>query len=221
MSIAGVVFDLDGTLVDSRGDIVQAANATLRAHGRAELPFSTITGFVGDGSRMLVARLFGIDPGRPEVADYLLTYLEYYAAHPTDSSCLLPGVVEALDALLDWPLAVCTNKPRKIADLVLTNLGIGGRFRAVVGGGDVRHPKPHPEPLYSVARQLGAPPADLVVVGDGPQDVECGHAVRARTVGITGGFLPEARMLEAKPEAVLNSLLELPPLIRAWSKATQ
>jgi 2-phosphoglycolate phosphatase len=220
MSIGGVVFDLDGTLVDSRGDIAEAANATLRTYGRPVLPFATITGWVGDGARALVARLFGIEPDRPEIAEYLLTYLDYYAAHPTETSRLLPGAREALDALVDWPLAVCTNKPRRITDLVLRNLGIEGRFQVVVGGGDVRHPKPHPESLWSVARALGAEPHALVVVGDGPQDVECGHAVGARTVGITGGFLPEARLLEAKPDAVLNSLFQLPGLIRDWTNAS-
>jgi phosphoglycolate phosphatase len=216
MTVRGVVFDLDGTLVDSRLDIARAVGATLRAHGREELELERVLGFVGDGSPRLIARVFGVDPSSPELAGYLRTFLDFYREHPTDETTSMPGVPGALDELWPLPLAVCTNKARPIAELVLENLDLVRRFAAMVAGGDTEHPKPHPEPLLRVAAALGVEPSSLVVVGDGPQDVECGHAVGARTVGLEGGFLPLERLLAARPHALLASLAELPALIRSW-----
>jgi phosphoglycolate phosphatase len=216
-AIGAVIFDLDGTLVDSRRDIAAAVSATLRAYGRPELELEKVLGFVGDGSPRLVARVFDLPLGSPELGPYLEAFLDFYRAHPTDSTTLMPGVPEALDELHPLPLGVCTNKPRPITDLVLANLGLGRRFAAVVAGGDTPHPKPHPAPLLRAAAELGVEPSSLVVVGDGPQDVECGRAVGARTVGLEGGFLPLERLLTSKPDALLESLAELPALIRRWN----
>jgi phosphoglycolate phosphatase len=218
-AIGAVVFDLDGTLVDSRLDIARAVSATLRAHGRQELELERVLGFVGDGSPRLIARVFGLPPSSPELAPYLQSFLDFYRDHPTDETTLMPGVTRALDELGPLPLGVCTNKPRPITELVLENLGLARRFAAVVAGGDTPHPKPHPAPLLRVAAELGVEPSSLVVVGDGPQDVECGHAVGARTVGLEGGFLPLERLLAARPDALLDSLAELPALIRSWNSA--
>jgi len=218
-AIGAVVFDLDGTLVDSRLDIARAVGATLRAYGRPELEPPKVFGLVGDGSPRLVARVFDLPPGSPELGPYLQTFLDFYRAHPTDATTLRPGVPQALDELCPLPLGVCTNKPRPITNLVLENLGLAWRFAAVVAGGDTPHPKPHPAPLLRMAAELGVEPGSLVVVGDGPQDVECGRAVGARTVGLEGGFLPLERLLASKPDALLDSLAELPALIRRWNSA--
>ncbi len=216
-TIGAVVFDLDGTLVDSRLDIARAVSASLRAHGRPELELNRVLGFVGDGSPRLIARAFGVELGTPDLAKYLATFLDFYQAHPTDATALMPGALTALDGLAPLPLAVCTNKPRVITDLVLANLGLRARFASVIAGGDVPHPKPDPTPLLHIAERLAVAPSSLVVVGDGPQDIECGRAVGARTVGIEGGFLPLDRLLAARPHALLDSLAQLPALISTWN----
>ena len=216
-AIGAVVFDLDGTLVDSRLDIARAVGATLRAYGRPELELEKVVGFVGDGSPLLVARVFDLPLDSPELGPYLQTFLDCYRAHPTDATTLMPGVPQVLGELGPLPLGVCTNKPRPITDLVLENLDLARRFASVVAGGDTPHPKPHPAPLLRAAAGLGVEPSSLVVVGDGPQDVECGRAVGARTVGLEGGFLPLERLLASKPDALLDSLAELPALIRSWN----
>jgi phosphoglycolate phosphatase len=214
-----IIFDLDGTLIDSRGDIVASTNHVLREHGLAERSATEIASFVGDGARRLIARAVGISPEAPELEPLLEAFLSYYTAHPAVHTRLMPGARQALDALGSVPLAICTNKPRLTTDAVLAALGLSARFSAVVAGGDLPMLKPDPEPLWQIARQLGASGGEVVMVGDGPQDIEAGHAAGARTVGVVGNLLPEALLRASKPDVLLQSLAELPAVISRWSEA--
>jgi 2-phosphoglycolate phosphatase len=217
MTVAqAVVFDLDGTLIDSREDIAAAANHMLAAHGFAQLPSHTIAGFVGDGARLLVARCINSSANAPELDALLATFLDYYTDHPTDHTRFMPATLETLDALVPMPLAICTNKPRRTTDAVLSALRLAPRFRVIVAGGDFPHKKPEPEPLLYIAERLGLEPGTLVIVGDGPQDVECGRAVVARTVGVEGGLIPRERLVAARPDELLPSLADLPALLTRW-----
>jgi phosphoglycolate phosphatase len=204
-----VVFDLDGTLVDSRRDIVGGVEVALRRHGVTPPPSDVIAGFVGDGARLLVARSLGFGHDDARVEPVLATYLDYYAAHPVEHTAAMPGALAALAALA-MPLAVCTNKPRAVTAGVLAHFGWASRFGVVVAGGDVTHNKPHPEPLLRIAEQLGLSAADLVMVGDGVQDVECGRAAGARTVAVLGGFGSEEKLSAARPDRLIATLFELP-----------
>jgi len=214
-----VVFDLDGTLVDSGKDIAQATNFALKSHGLSPLELPEVLSYVGDGARLLLARSARLDPEDPRLSGLLATFLDHYAGHAVDHTRPLPGVLEALDALPDFTLAVCTNKPRKTTEIVLDALGLTARFATVIAGGDLARSKPHPDPLIEIARRLGVQPNELVMVGDGPQDVQCGRAVGARTVGVLGGIADASRLLEAGPDVVVRSLAELPALLRRWSDA--
>ncbi len=169
----GIVFDLDGTLIDSRLDIAAAANHALGARGLPQLSVPELSSFVGDGARLLLARAARLDPEAPELEPLLEAFLDYYAAHPTDHTELLSGAHEALAALAHLPLALCTNKPRRITDLVLAQLPLPTTFAVVVAGGDLPRNKPDPLPLQHVARALSLSTAQLVMVGDGPQDILC------------------------------------------------
>jgi len=211
-----VVFDLDGTLIDSRSDIAAAANHMLDAHGYRQLPADAIASYVGDGARLLVARCTGLSEDAPELDALLKTFLEYYTRHPTDQTRFMPATLETLDALATVPLAICTNKPRRTTDAVLAALGLLPRFAVVVAGGDFPQKKPQPEPLLHIARRLELDPRGLVIVGDGPQDVECGRAVGARTVGVEGGIIPRERLVAARPDELLPSLGHLPALVEHW-----
>lgn len=202
---AALVFDLDGTLVDSRRDIAEALNGTLVAHGRAPLPYERIMPLVGDGARALVARAFGKDDVDREVA----TFRELYARRPCAHTTLLPGAREMLARCI--PCAIVTNKPADITRLVLRGLGIEASFGAVYGGGDGPL-KPSPEGVLSVLRQLGVDPRDAWVVGDGPQDVAAGKAAGCLTVGVPGIAARDV-LLAAKPDVVVESLHELGGLI--------
>jgi 2-phosphoglycolate phosphatase len=215
----GIVFDLDGTLIDSSGDIVAALNHALVATKREALPFSTALTFVGDGARVLCARATNLPAKHPEVDRVLQLYLAHYEAHPIAHTKWLPHARAVLDQLGGYALALCTNKPRAITDLVLGRLGVRSLFASVVAGGDVALVKPAPEPVLEVARVLDLDPEELVMVGDGPQDVEAGRGAGARTVGVYGGFASPERLLASRPDELISALSELPALVRRWSEA--
>ena len=212
----GVVFDLDGTLIDSRADIAGAANHALGAHGFATLSVSEISSFVGDGARVLLERAARLLPNAPELEPLLESFLAYYAAHPTDHTLLIPGAHEALSELAHLPLALCTNKPRAITDAVLANLRLPATFGAIVAGGDVPKNKPDPMGLLRIAGELGLKPSELVMVGDGAQDILCAKAAGARSVGVEGGMQGAAALLATSPDVLLRSLSDLPSVIERW-----
>lgn len=211
-----VVFDLDGTLLDSRLDIARAANRALCAHGFPERSVDEIVGFVGDGARLLVSRALNFADADPRVDAVLQTFLDDYTAHAVVHSRLLPGAREALDALDGLPLALCTNKPRATTDVVLEALDLARHFRVVLAGGDTPEKKPDPAPLLAVAERLGLPPAALVMVGDGPQDVLAGRAAGCVTVAVVGPLVPRDRLAELSPDALLDGLDQLPALVERW-----
>lgn len=219
---AAVVFDLDGTLIDSRGDIVAAVNHALMETGRQPLPASVVVRYVGDGARALCARCAQLHEGSPEVDVLLELFLAYYVEHPIEFTRWTAGAQETLDALGEMPgmkLGICTNKPRPTTDAVLGALGIRTRFRAVVAGGDLPEKKPAPGPLLSAAKQMGVEPQAIVMVGDAPQDIECARRAGARSVAVTG-FVPRERVLAARPDVMLASLAELPDIVQRWLDAT-
>jgi phosphoglycolate phosphatase len=148
----------------------------------------------------------------------LADFLEYYSAHPATFSRPMPSAVEALGELGQrFALALATNKPRRTTDAALAELDLARYFRVVVAGGDPPRPKPSGEPLAFIAERLGLSPSELVMVGDGPQDVLAGRAAGARTVGVLGGMASDQRLLAAAPDAVLATLEELPALVEVWS----
>jgi phosphoglycolate phosphatase len=205
-----VVFDLDGTLIDSGADIALACNFMLQRAGRAPASDALISTFVGDGARVLVERAFGGELDPEEVDRQLEVFLGYYAAHPVEQTVLLPGVLETLDALSGRQLAVCTNKSRKTTLPVLEGLGLMPRFEVVVAGDDCPTNKPEPEMLLSVAKSLGCAGSELVMVGDGPQDVLAARAVGAVAVGVKGGLLPLERLVASQPDVLLEQMGDLP-----------
>lgn len=217
----GIVFDLDGTLIDSRLDIAHAANHALEARGFAVLSVTEIVSYVGDGARQLLCRAARLDPQSPELGPLLDTFLAYYAAHPTVHTTLLPGVHEALRELSQLPLCLCTNKPRRTTDAVLASLRLPIQFQIVVAAGDLAKIKPDPLPLQHIAQHLGLTPSQLVMVGDGPQDILCAKAAGSRSVGIDGGMQARERLLAAQPDVLLASLAQLPALIASWQSEPQ
>jgi 2-phosphoglycolate phosphatase len=212
--IRGVIFDLDGTLIDSREDIARAVNHALARHGFAELPLETISGYVGDGAVKLLESATGLSADDPSIPALYASFIDYYAAHPVVTTQVFPGVFPALDALSGLLLSVCTNKPRLTTDLILRALELTPRFRAVVAGDDLPRKKPDPLPIVHLAERLGLPLSELVVVGDGAQDIAAGRAAGVRTIGVRHGIQPLEKMLAEGPDQVIGSLLELPALLK-------
>ena len=219
---AAVVFDLDGTLIDSRGDIIASANFALAQTGRAPLPAPVIVRHIGDGARSLLAALVHEPVDGPAVDALFRYFVAYYTEHPLDFTRWMMGARECLDALAqieDLKIALCTNKPRPTTDAVLAALGIRTRFRAIVAGGDVAERKPSPMPLLALAEQLDVPVAAIVMVGDGPQDVTCARTAGARAVALEG-FVPRERVMAAGPDVMLRSMRELVEVVKRWRDST-
>ena len=220
--LGAVVFDLDGTLIDSRGDIAAAVNHALLTTGRKALPASMIATYVGDGARSLLARAAKVAEADPAIDVLLGHFVTYYAAHPVDFTKWVDGAPAILDQMaeLDLPIGLCTNKDRLVTDAVLSALGVRTRFRATYAGGDGPEKKPAAGPLLALAKKLDVEPSNLVMVGDGPQDVESARRAGCRVVGIASGYTPREKIVAAKPDIVLESLAELSEVLRRWRDAT-
>jgi phosphoglycolate phosphatase len=199
-----LVFDLDGTLVDSSRDIAAATNAAIRrvAPGTGEIPLQAILSFVGEGARVLVERGLrhaglGLSPD-----EVLPVYIECYAERLLDTTRLYPGVAEALDALEGPALAVLTNKPGDLSRRILEGLGVARRFARVLGAGDVPSRK----------AEVEAAPGETWMVGDSATDVAVARAARVRVAGVTWGFHPAA-LRAAGPDRLIDRPLDLASLL--------
>ena len=205
-----VVFDLDGTLVDSSRDIAASVNAALGrvAPGTAPLSLEAILSFVGEGAGLLVERSLrhaGLGLSTEEV---LPVYIDCYRERLLDTTRLYPGVAEALDALAGTTLAVLTNKPGDMSRTILEGLGVASRFARVRGAGDVPSRKPDPAGLLGLMSELGARAGETWMVGDSATDVGVARAAGTRVAGVTWGFHPAA-LRAAAPDRVLDLPAEL------------
>jgi phosphoglycolate phosphatase len=194
-----VVFDLDGTLVDSAQDLATGVNEALArvAPGRPPLPLEVVKAFVGDGAAILIARTLrhaGLDLRKEEV---LPVFLECYARHLLDTTRLYPGVLEALDHLADRTLAVLSNKPGELCRALLGGLGVASRFARIWGPDDAGAHKPSPQGLRRLVADLGFATAESAMVGDSGADVAAGRAAGMRTISVLWGLHPAS--LSAEP----------------------
>lgn len=208
-----IIFDLDGTLIDSRVDVANAANAARAAVGLASLPLETVQGYVGDGVTKLVERLLP-EERRGAFDAALAAFLEFYAAHSLDHTTLYPGVLETVEALArDLKLAVVTNKRRYLTMPILEGLGIARFFSQVVGGDGPLARKPSPEPLISVCEAEGIQPGESLMVGDSPTDVAAARAAGISVCGVTYGYKPAEVVRAAKPDFVIDTFSEMLELV--------
>jgi phosphoglycolate phosphatase len=209
-----VVFDLDGTLVDSAPDLQAHVNSLLEELGRPGLELNDVRLLVGDGARTLLRRGLEATGGVPAGLDLDLLYarfLERYTAHPADNTTVHGGVVEVLDDLQTQrlQLGLCTNKAQAPTDRLLAALGLERFFAAIVGGDAVPAKKPDPGHLHAVLERLGARPARSVMVGDSEHDVQAARMLGVPCVLVSFGYTPvPARALGA--ERVIDHFLDLP-----------
>lgn len=184
-----IVFDLDGTLIDSAPDLLRAANALLDEAKRQALSLETLRGFIGEGVAKLIERVAAARDLPPEsVPDLTARFLEIYEAAPSELTTLYPGVRAALAALDDagYRLSVCTNKPEAPSKRILSDFDLRDAFAAVIGGDSLPERKPSPAPLFAA---LGPGAADrAVLVGDSEIDAETARAARVRFVLFVNGY---------------------------------
>jgi len=205
-----VVFDLDGTLIDSSQDLAAAVNRALRraAPDAPGLPEEVVRTFIGSGARVLITRSVA-EAGLPQsVDDVLALFLEEYRRGLLDATRLYPGTEDALSRLRDRRLAVLTNKPGDMSRAILEGLGVADRFFRIYGAGDVEARKPDPGGLRRIAAEAGVDPQAAVMVGDSGIDVQTGRAAGALTAGVTYGF-DTGSFRDDPPDLLVSSLTEL------------
>ncbi len=212
MKRTALVFDLDGTLVDSAGDLTAALNEALREIGAKPLPVDAVRRMIGDGTPMLVARglaAAGVPADRH--ADRLSRFLALYEADPIARTRPYPGVVETLALLREdgHRLAICTNKPQAATVAVLRGLGLDGLFAAIVGGDVLAVHKPDPRHLLGTLAALGVGPREAVMIGDNENDVSAAKGAGVPVIIMRYGYarLPHA---EIGADLQLDAFAELP-----------
>ena len=208
MDIRLLIFDLDGTLIDSKLDLALAVNATRAFLHLPPIDQQEISSYVGEGAPKLIRRAIGPNYSEEQVAGGVEFFLAYYRDHKLDHTLLYPGVCEALDAFGDRILAVLTNKPVRISREILEGLGVAGRFRHVFGGNSFATKKPHPEGVFTILQDCDVPPAQAMIVGDSGVDVITGRNAGIYTCGVRYGFSPE-NFAQHPPDVLVDSLGEL------------
>ncbi|HJY86224.1 MAG TPA: HAD-IA family hydrolase [Candidatus Acidoferrales bacterium] len=204
-----LIFDLDGTLIDSKLDLALSVNAALAELGRRPLPHEQIFGYVGQGAPMLIRRALGDAASEEECRRALDFFLQYYRAHMLDNTVTYAGVREGLRQLARFPMAVLTNKPVRFSGQILAGLGIADYFRYVYGGNSFERKKPDPMGVQILLRDFGVAPREALLIGDSEIDVQTARNADAWACGVTYG-LGSARLTEFPPDILIDTLAELP-----------
>ena len=224
-----LVFDLDGTLIDSAQDLCNSVNEALKHFGRTPLPDPTIASFVGDGAQLLMRRSLAASDGiaaeavdEKLLADALQFFMGYYREHKLDFTYAYEGVLESLAALRelhDAPggvprkMAVLTNKPVNPARGICEGLGLAGYFLHIYGGNSFPAKKPDPMGLRALMEETGALPEETVMIGDSRVDVETARNAGVWSLGCDFGFGPH-NLLEVPPDVLVNMPAEWTQVLR-------
>ncbi|HEX2543221.1 MAG TPA: phosphoglycolate phosphatase [Caldimonas sp.] len=214
--VAAVLFDLDGTLIDSAPDLAGACNDMRRERGLPALPYESLRAMVGSGARGMVGAGFGLTPDEPGYLELRDEFLRRYEARMTQETRVFAEVLPVLDALRarGLPWGIVTNKASRFAEPLVAWLDFGGSVAALVCGDTTPNAKPHPAPLLEAARRLQVSPADCVYVGDDRRDVDAGRAAGMRTVAAGWGYLGSGERPAAwGADAVIERADELLPWI--------
>lgn len=203
-----LIFDLDGTLVDTRRDLANAVNDALQQTGRQALPLDVVVSYVGDGLKKLLERALGnVDDADLEVMRQ--HFQRYYFEHIADFSRPYTGMSDMLEHFATKKKAVLTNKPQEFSDKLLERLGICKYFSMVVGGQTNLKLKPEPEGLIKILQHFAVQPSRAMIIGDSENDILAGKAAGTFTCAVTFGFRPLETLLPLHPDIVINSLVEL------------
>ena len=210
-----VVFDLDGTLVDSRLDLTLCVNRALNEHGQTPLPEATVARHVGTGIRPLLKQVaekaWGKDP-QLHMAKYsalIQTFEDLYTLHLADSTRLYAGMDEVLAQIKPLPIVVLTNKRQIFADLLLSKIGLTSTFAAIHGREAFARPKPDPMPLEEICRAFKCHPTNAIMIGDTDVDIVCGKSAGTQTCAALYGYGDRQRLLASPADFSIRSPVEL------------
>ena len=215
-----LIFDLDGTLIDSREDLANSVNAMLIHFGKKELPHEVIASYIGDGAPMLVRRSLGDPDDENFVQDAVLYFLAWYREHKLDNTYVYDGVKEALTAIqksrntasagetLPLKMAVLSNKPVGPTRAIVEALGLGPYFFQVYGGNSFHTKKPDPAGVQILLEEAGAEPEETIIIGDSDIDVLTARNAGIYSIGVTYGLAPHT-LQDAPPDVLIDHPSEL------------
>ncbi|MCI0469938.1 MAG: HAD-IA family hydrolase [Nitrospirae bacterium] len=218
MPIKIIIFDLDGTLVDSSIDITNAINYAIKSYGIKPLAVQETISLVGEGITRLIEKVIEKNQGargdslmlKGDKEILIQRFLEHYSSHIVDNTALYPHVSETLISLNDYRKAVISNKRESLSEEILDKLGILSHFDLVVGSDTTAEKKPSPLPIQYVLRRLDFKPEEAAIVGDSNLDIEAGKAAGIKTIAVTYGYRP-AEMLGSADYAIdrMDKLIEI------------
>lgn len=203
-----IIFDLDGTLVDSQTDISFAVNATLRKFGMETIDPKIIARYVGFGVRPLLAEVAQKYPS-VSVTEFFDTFEHFYAQHLSDTTRLYSGMAEVLDHFSAKKLFVLTNKKQKFTDSLLSKIDLARHFKGMYGRDAFAKHKPDPMGILAICNDSNTPPARALMVGDTEIDIFAGQRAGARTCGVTYGYGDPLVLKESKPDLIIDHPEEL------------
>jgi phosphoglycolate phosphatase len=205
-----LIFDLDGTLIDSKLDLAHSVNAARGHMGLAAISNELVYSYVGEGAPVLIRRALGATAPQEDVDRALDFFLQYYRQHQLDNTLLYPGVREALERLKSSGarLSVLTNKPVRISNEILAGLGISSLFDYVYGGNSFEFKKPHPIGIHTIVRDSNADREKTVMVGDSGVDIQTARNAGVLSCGVSYGFQPET-LVTYPPDFMIDNMGEL------------
>ncbi len=204
-----IVWDLDGTLIDSKKDIAYAVNETLARINHPPLDNEEIYRYVGNGVRPLIERAVAATGGGNSLEVALTRFREIYLAHLLDTTILFDGMLDVLHHFEGKKMAVATNKPHRWAQKILEGLRVDGFFMSVKGGDSLPTHKPDPAMLNAIMHEAGLPPERTILVGDSAVDMATGRNAGVRTIGVSYGFRPVAELIESAPDLLIHTVADL------------
>ena len=211
--VRAFLFDLDGTLIDSKLDLVNSVNFMLHEMQRDVLPLATVASYIGHGAPRLVADVLGPDAAEAERKRGLEIFLAHYNEHNLDATRAYPGVVEGLEALQDRPMAVLTNKPAKMSVEILEALGLRKYFRAVYGGDSFEKKKPDPAGALAILKEeFRTSSHETAMVGDSDVDIKTARNAGMYAIGVNYGFGQHDRLAQPA-DLYVDSLQEIAALV--------
>ena len=212
-----LIFDLDGTLVDSRIDLANSVNAMLRHYGKPELPNDLIASYIGNGAPMLVRRSLGDPDDESFVQEALLYFMAYYREHKLDTTYVYDGIKDVLELLRNgqnggaaakMKMAVLSNKPVGPSKAIVEALGLGGYFFQIYGGNSFHTKKPDPAGVEALLAESGAHAEETVIIGDSDVDIITARNAGAYSIGVTYGLAPHT-LEDAPPDVLVDHPTEL------------
>ena len=209
-----IVFDLDGTLIDSKLDLALSVNAARNHAGMPPLDHDLIYSYVGNGALTLIRRSLGLEASQKQVDSALKFFYEYYQDHMLDNTVLYPGVQQVLDVLSNEKciLAILTNKPVHFSSLLVEKLDLTNHFRHIYGGNSFHSKKPDPHGLNHLMAELATPKDRTLMVGDSAVDVQTARNAGTVSCGVTYGLQPET-LVDDPPEILVDDIHELVAIV--------